>query len=1422
MDVIFTLGLDQDQFKDKLREVYSRRDWPHYDVFSNELQSYVENLERIGRLQNGGEVDDTVAANVIDPKDLRCFNCGSLGHIRANCKRKKAVCTYCGAPGHIEAFCYTRQNDEASQNGGIGKVRADNKAPKNTPPVAKKGGGAKDKREVTPVRAKKGAKPSNKAVKNRKIIRNAANKAEEEVEEYDESYEEEQEEAEEYEEYENEDNDDQDIVEGEDQSYMTRVFDNDEEDVVVYAAIAIRKKDAVEDSIIIDSGCRGAHICKYRFMVDDAVPHTRSVVQGITGHAVRATHVGTFAGGRALVVPDADHSLLSLGLLTKHGGCFEGDARYFRFYNAKGDLMLTGVNTDGYWKCSSDHVKRLRDKNTPGTTATAYEVGEPPVQVTANPDAEQVLPVGPVKHYTAEQRARAKEARQLCALMGHGGVEAVCKALDYGVFSNMHLTSKDYRAAQDIYGPCKACLEVKVRADRERPSLTPPSEIIGEHLHMDLVPLGDVCIGGHTQLLVTVDEKSTNVVGVGAKSKHTVSLQEALAEIILYYNSYGHTVKRITCDDERALLALRPFCNSRGIVLNSTPAELHQKKVERYIQTLKSHKRAVLANLPYELPAKLELEAYLYTIGMMNRLPNTQTGNVSPYQLVTGNRVSMPKYYFGQTGVFIMRRNDQPDGRGEWGIFLGHGDDSLRYHRAYIPTRNGIYSKSKFSPNDAYPREWNLRPRIRAPDPKTRVASLTPVQPIATPTPVAVIPALPLPPMNTIVQHRVTPCLPTAAAPSVTLPATTPLVVQPTTFVPADEEGGNAVTGSTGTVGQEGAPNREGGVSSAVTPVVAPVAEPAVQQIAVVPAAVPSLIEPSSVRPRRSAASVSWRDGPAKLRGEQVRAQVVVAKYRSDPHGPFAVHAYRISLRRALDDKKRKKQIDDAIEAELMNMHDNEVLKACHRNQIPQKYMSSIIPLHMFLKEKYKADGSFDKMKARLVYNGDRVDPETLGDTFAPTVNPISVMTQLNVATVRRYVMSCYDIKTAFCITPMRKGERMFVKLPRELVDKWIEIYQDDTEFTREDGTMYMEMKKFLYGHPEAPHAFNSLLDQTLKKVGFKVTKADQCCYTKQTNEGPMIVSTHVDDMLLTTPTIQQRNWFEREMSKTFDLVTQHDTISYLGMSILRDTSTGDLKITQDGYVNDMLKKFGCDKLKKAPKTPATDQLTEIDESSPPCDQKRYLSMIMSLMYAARFTRPDILMPVTFLASRSARPTEQDWDKALRIMRYLSGTQTVGIIYKRDEPIDPRIYADASHGIHADGYGHGGIVISLGSGPVHVRSFKLKMATRSSSESELIVLEEASSYVEWYQSLLSEFEVTGGEPMKVYQDNKSTIIMAVQGGNFKRTKHLIIKHSFVKERISTGKMEVKYLPTNDMPADMLTKALSHFKLQNCMSILHIN
>ena len=73
----------------------------------------------------------------------------------------------------------------------------------------------------------------------------------------------------------------------------------------------------------------------------------------------------------------------------------------------------------------------------------------------------------------------------------------------------------------------------------------------------------------------------------------------------------------------------------------------------------------------------------------------------------------------------------------------------------------------------------------------------------------------------------------------------------------------------------------------------------------------------------------------------------------------------------------------------------------------------------MFHKEKYKADGSFDKDKCRIVLLSNLRDPNMIGDSFSSTVNTISVMTQLNVATMdKNTIIAAYG---AFLLTPVEE-----------------------------------------------------------------------------------------------------------------------------------------------------------------------------------------------------------------------------------------------------------------------------------------------------------------------------------------------------------------------------------------------------------------
>eukprot|EP01039_Chlorochromonas_danica_P011367 gene11368-12697_t len=1057
---------------------------------------------------------------------------------------------------------------------------------------------------------------------------------------------------------------------------------------------------------------------------------------------------------------------------------------------------------------------------------------------------EEQQPTAPVtnqqmvqQHYTAEERKRAIEAWRLCAKLGHTGFDTIMRDLDCGVHSDSMLTSRDVKNGLALHGPCAQCLEAKMRAPPEPTSQSEPAHLVGQHLHADLIPMHHRSIGGNTVILVAIDEKSSYITAVAIPNKTTRALAEAFQQIILFYKAYHYTVQHVTTDSESTLKALREFFNSNGIKLSHTPAGLHEKRVERAIQTIKNRRRAILAGLPYELPQELEAESLLQTISLINQNTNINTTPLTPYQIVIGIKPIIPSFYFGQVGLFQGRRQDSPDMRAEWGIFVGYGSGTRNF-RAYIPHRHGIFSKRKFIPHPTVPAEWNFRPRIRGPDPRItsrNTLSSTPPPPPAEPPPTLTLPneplgttALRLPPPTIVDLQQ----MDSNGHIPPRKPMPPPPHHQPERIISSptqNQEGEQRIIHRAPTLDREGESTNNpvmrllrsrsiaqgGTVNVEQEPVnPRPPAEPPPQQRQ-------QVITPTlpSGRPRREATKhVGWRDGRYDVNYSHVSSYI--------NEMDIVEQVYRVSMRAAFKMKDRIKDINQAAEEEIRNILKNKVASPINKESIPRNQWKEIVPSHMFFKFKYKADGSFDKVKARLVANGNLQHPDTIMDTYAPTVSPISVLTILNLAAHRGSTIAAYDIKGAFLLTPIEDGRFMAIKIPKPVAIIWIAIKPDHAKYLTSEGELILKLNKYIYGLAESPHQFNQLLNDVLIKEGFKVTKADQCVYTKKTTIGPIMITAHVDDMLVLTPNTRIRDSIYRRLSRHFDLVAQTDQghLSYLGLNITYDQGTRQIKLTQTGFIKDLLKKYNAEGTARPPRVPATQQiLMDCKEDSETADRKQYLSMIMTMMYLARFTRPDILFAVTVLATHSANPTNHLIAQAMKVIRYLSGTRDVGLHIDGRRPIRPKIYADASHALHSSGHGQGGIVITLGSSPIYCRSYKLKNITRSSSESELVTLEEASTYAVWLKHLLQELdntlEITA---IPIYQDNLSTIIIANTGPqSFKRTKHLLVKESYVKERIAKGDIKLKYLPTEDMPADCLTKPLSKPKLDKCLSIINV-
>jgi hypothetical protein len=239
------------------------------------------------------------------------------------------------------------------------------------------------------------------------------------------------------------------------------------------------------------------------------------------------------------------------------------------------------------------------------------------------------------------------------------------------------------------------------------------------------------------------------------------------------------------------------------------------------------------------------------------------------------------------------------------------------------------------------------------------------------------------------------------------------------------------------------------------------------------------------------------------------------------------------------------------------------------------------------------------------------------------------------------------------------------------------------------------------------------------------------------------------------------------------------------------------------------------------PSSPTGTNFLEDNDKDVEVNKTKFLGLIMSLMYLARFTRPDVLMPVTYLATKSASPKQSDYNKGIRILAYVVGTRDRTLLFTARADLTLLIYADAAHMVHKDTKGHGGIIGTLGSAPIFNKSFKFKLVTRSSTESEMVCLEEAVTFALWLKILLRDFDFNFKLPIKMLQDNLSTIGIVMNGGSFNRSKHMISKCSFIKQHVDSGDIILDHCRTHIMVADMVTKPLTGSELKKLSELVFI-
>ncbi len=208
------------------------------------------------------------------------------------------------------------------------------------------------------------------------------------------------------------------------------------------------------------------------------------------------------------------------------------------------------------------------------------------------------------------------------------------------------------------------------------------------------------------------------------------------------------------------------------------------------------------------------------------------------------------------------------------------------------------------------------------------------------------------------------------------------------------------------------------------------------------------------------------------------------------------------------------------------------------------------------------------------------------------------------------------------------------------------------------------------------------------------------------------------------------------------------------------------------------------------------------------------------LLFASTRVRRDIQTTVAFLTTRVKQPGEDDWGKLKRVLKYLNGTRKLRLTLTVDSISSIKWYVDGSHQIHNDCRGHTGALMTLGKGAIVSSSRKQKINTKSSTETELVAVDDKLGDILWMCYFLESQGYTI-ENNIIYQDNMSTLSLEKNGrvSGSSRTKHIKAKYYLVKNKYETNEVDLKYCPTDQMWADVLTKPLQGQKFREMRSFL---
>ena len=474
----------------------------------------------------------------------------------------------------------------------------------------------------------------------------------------------------------------------------------------------------------------------------------------------------------------------------------------------------------------------------------------------------------------------------------------------------------------------------------------------------------------------------------------------------------------------------------------------------------------------------------------------------------------------------------------------------------------------------------------------------------------------------------------------------------------------------------------------------------------------------------------------------------------------------------------------------------------------------------MVLRTKRGKDNEIIKYKARWVVKGFRqIEGVNFDQTYAGVCK--NTTWKLAIALAAKLDLEIHQMDVVGAFLNADADTDIFVQVPPDWNDFRADLANVDKSQSKVEMTEPLDwcckLLKALYGLKQAPRLWQKNLSNALRQLDFEYCASDQCAYINKRTQ--ILIITYVDDMLIIGPDIAEVKVLKTKLANRYDMEDLGEAAYFLGVRITRNRAEGTITLCQDAYVTKILARYGmedCHIVDSPMAAGAAEFMVPYEGSASVRTIKSYGSKIGSLMYLAVQTRADITYETSTLSRFLSNPSPQHVKAADRVLCYLRGTKHRAIQYsrfQREQALSTALkgYCDSDFAGDKEGRKSvSGVVYIFAGGAISHSSNRQATVAQSSTEAEYYALSKAVSEGLWVRQILSQMMYTGDDldQIQLYGDNQGALALGENPTLHQRTKHIDVKHHFLREHIESGTIQLNYLQTDRMVADGLTKPLT--------------